>query len=200
MLFRILVLSEGLLASALAMLTSKPFLGSAGPLLESSVTHSTYAELAQHVATCNDRVAGHGSSRFHSQDILPIASAPPRLRASSTRVTSTLLSVPVASHNHTKFTKIPTATAGLPQTQLLNKPSVQRPRHIRISVGNSFSRRLLANKPNNGTISISAPAKPSVMTWARPFSVAATSSSKGFLKGLEHEIYRDDTDRSRKKR
>ena len=87
------------------MLTSKPFLGSAGPLLESRVTHSTYAELAQHVATCNDRVAGHGSSRFHSQDILPIASAPPRLRASSTRVTSTLLSVPVASHNHTKFTK-----------------------------------------------------------------------------------------------
>ena len=32
-----------------------------------------------YVATCNNKAARHGSSRFHSQDILLIESAPPRL-------------------------------------------------------------------------------------------------------------------------
>ena len=110
---------------------------------------------------------------------------------------------PVASHNHPKFTK---CNCVAPK-QSLNPtgPTVEWPSHIRISVGNSASRRLFAKNPSNGIICCSAPARPSVMTWARPFSVAATSSSNGFLKGSEHRLNRnkdgkmDNTDRSRKK-
>ena len=67
----------------------------------------------------------------------------------------------------------------------LNNPTVEWPSLIRISVGNSASRRLFARKPSSGIICCSAPARPSVMTWARPFSVAATSRSKGFLEGSQ---------------
>ena len=160
------------------------------------------------MATCNNKVAGHGSSRFHSQDRLPIAIAP---TTPTTRIINAchfysliyLNLYPVASHNHPKFTK---CNCVAPK-QSLNPtgPTVEWPSHIRISVGNSASRRLFAKNPSNGIISSSAPARPSVMTWARPFSVAATSSSNGFLKGSEHRLNRnkdgkmDNTDRSRKK-
>ena len=136
---------------------------------------------------------------------------PPRLRASSTLVTSTLLSepVPCCLTQSSKIHQILIATYCncIAPKQSLNPtgPTVEWPSHIRISVGNSASRRLFAKNPSNGIISCSAPARPSVMTWARPFSVAATSSSKGFLEGSEHRLNRnkdgnmDNTDRSRKK-
>ena len=71
-----------------------------------------------------------------------------------------------------------------PRNQPLKNPSFQWPSLIKISVGNSASRRLFARNPKSGIIFCSAPTRPSVMTWARPFSVAATSRSKGFLEGF----------------
>ena len=84
---------------------------------------------------------------------------------------------------------IPLATTHLPKKSTAQQP-IRLPSRIRISVGNSASRLLLAKKPSNGIIFCSAPTRPSVMTWARPFSEAATSSSKGFLKGSEHSSAR----------
>ena len=100
--------------------------------------------------------------------------------ASSTLVTSTCSFLYLLPH----MIQNANCTCIAPKRSL-NDPTVEWPSLIRISVGNSASRRLFARKPSSGIICCSAPARPSVMTWARPFSVAATSRSKGFLEGSQ---------------
>lgn len=127
-------------------------------------------------------MAGHSSSCFHSVLRIcgrPQVLGPPRLRA-STLVTSTCSFLYLLPH----MIQNANCTCIAPKRSL-NDPTVEWPSLIRISVGNSASRRLFARKPSSGIICCSAPARPSVMTWARPFSVAATSRSKGFLEGSQ---------------
>ena len=119
------------------------------------------------------KVAGHGSSCFYSVLRICCRSQVPHPDCAS----STLDLLPHMIQNAD-------CTCIAPKPSL-NNPTVEWPSHIRISVGNSASLRLFARKPSSGIICCSAPARPSVMTWARPFSVAATSRSKGFLEGSQ---------------
>ena len=145
------------------------------------------------------KVAGHGSSCFYSVLRICCRSQVPHPDcASSTLVTSTCSFLYLLPH----MIQNANCTCIAPKRSL-NDPTVEWPSLIRISVGNSASRRLFARKPSSGIICCSAPARPSVMTWARPFSVAATSRSKGFLEGSQPLLNRDkggkNSDRSRTK-